>query len=328
MNIRLVKHLLKTTFAVVILFSCCSSTFSAETGTDLLIDTAFLKDKVGKPSWVIIDVRFPDEYTAGHIPGAVLLPGWISRLYADDTKRSETVLPRLETEIGNMGIDNKSHVIIYGSVSRTSWNAVMFWVLETMGCNSSLAGCTVQFYDGGFEGWQTEGGNLDKAVTKVQATTFKAVPGTNRGVKTDELLQVIEGRKKAVIVDVRTPGEYDGTDIRSLRGGHMPTAVNIDYARNFDPETFRMLPLSGLKSVYQDIPLDRRVITHCQTGQRAAYTYLVLRAIGYKDVAIYHDGWRVYGSNLNLPVESETWFDFNKINNTMKAVQEIKEEME
>jgi 3-mercaptopyruvate sulfurtransferase SseA len=93
---------------------------------DLLIDTVFLKDKIGKAGWVIIDMRFPEEYAEGHIPGAVLLPGWISKLYADDTKRSETVLARLEKEMGTMGISNDSHIILYGAVGRTSWNAVMF----------------------------------------------------------------------------------------------------------------------------------------------------------------------------------------------------------
>ncbi len=297
-------------------------------GTDLLVDSEFLKDKIGKAGWVIIDMRFPEEYAEGHIPGAALLPGWISKLYADDTKRSETVLPRLEKEMGAMGIGNDSHVILYGAVSRTSWNAVMFWTLETMGCNSSLTNCTVQSYDGGIEGWQAEGGNVEKMATKVQVKTFQAVPGTHRGVKADELMQVVEGKKEAVIVDVRTAGEYEGTDIRALRGGHMPMAVNIDYARNFNAETFRMLPPSELKPLYKDIPADHRVIVHCQTGQRAAYTYLVLRALGYTNIAIYHDGWRVYGSNMNLPVENETWFDFVKINSTVKAVREIQEEME
>ena len=69
------------------------------------------------------------------------------------------------------------------------------------------------------------------------------------------------------------------------------------------------------------------MITHCQTGQRASYSYLVLRALGYKDVAIYHDGWRVYGSELKLPVEDETWDDFNKVNGAVKAVKELQEKM-
>jgi thiosulfate/3-mercaptopyruvate sulfurtransferase len=308
---------------------CCQTpALFAASGPDLIVDKAFVNDKISTPGWVSMDMRYPDEYAAGHIPGAVLMPGWISTLYAEDTKRSETVLPRLEKDLGSMGISNESHVILYGAVGRTTWNAVMFWALENMGCNSSKAKCTVQFYDGGIEGWQAEGGSLQKTPSEPVATTFKAVPETGRGVKTAELMQVIEGKKKAVIIDSRTAGEYQGTDVRALRGGHMPKAVNIDFFKNFNATSSRMRPLSELKSLYQDIPAEGRVIIHCQTGQRAAYSYLVLRALGYEDLAIYHDGWRVYGSNLNLPVENETWYDFYKINTTMKTVQELKEKMQ
>lgn len=305
-----------------------SMAVSAADKPSVLVDTAFVKSKIGKPGWVIVDMRFPEEYEEGHIPGAVLLPGWISRLYADDTKRSETVIPMLEREMGTMGIGGDSHVILYGVVNRTSWNAVMFWVLEAMGCNSDLAACTVHFYDGGFEGWREAGGEIVQEATPVDAVHFKAVAGTNRGVKADELMKVVLGEREAVIVDVRSAGEYAGTDVRALRGGHIPKAVNIDYTRNYDSETFSMLPVADLKEIYKDIPIDSRVITHCQTGGRAAYGYLALRVLGYSDVAIYHDGWRVYGSNLNLPVEDETWFDFHKINTSIKEVKEIREEME
>ncbi|MEW6518683.1 MAG: rhodanese-like domain-containing protein [Thermodesulfobacteriota bacterium] len=328
MNFSRTQHLLKVIFTALVFLHCLSPAFAVEKGTDLLVDTGFLKDKAGKPGWVLMDMRSPDEYASGHIPGAVLLPGWISKLYADDTKRSATVIPRLEKEIGEMGISNESHVIVYGSVSRTAWNAVMFWLLETMGCNSDLAKCTVHFYDGGIERWLAEGGKTEQAETKVQTASFKAVAGTQRGTNGEEVLQVVEGKKKAVIVDSRTAAEYEGTDVRALRGGHIPQAVNIDYAGNFDSESYRMLPLAELKALYRDIPIDTRVITHCQTGARAAYTYLVLRSLGYQDVTIYHDGWRVYGSNLNFPVESETWFDFSKVNSTVKAVQELQSERE
>lgn len=57
-----------------------------------------------KPGGVIMDMRFSDEYAEGHVPGAVLQPGWISRLYADDTKPSETVIPRLKKEACMTGV--------------------------------------------------------------------------------------------------------------------------------------------------------------------------------------------------------------------------------
>jgi thiosulfate/3-mercaptopyruvate sulfurtransferase len=97
--------------------------------------------------------------------------------------------------------------------------------------------------------------------------------------------------------------------------------------KNFAHDTFRMLPLDQLRGIYKVVPKAQRVITHCQTGSRASYTYLVLRALGYQDVAIYHDGWRVYGSDPKLPVEDETWYDFNKINSAIKTVNKLEEKM-
>lgn len=326
MQARKLKHLIGS-LLTIFMFLGSIDVFAVEL-SPLLIDDTFVKGKIGKPGWVIVDMRFPEEYEEGHIPGAVMLPEWIPTLYANDTKRSETVIPMLEQEMGALGISNDSHVILYGSVKRISWNAVMFWILELMGCNSDLSACTVSFFDGGIEGWQASGGEITQEVTQVRAADFRTVPGTNRGVKVAELLKVVQGESKAVIVDVRTAGEYAGTDIRALRGGHIPTAVNIDYAKNYNPETSNMLPVAELRQIYKEIPVDSRVITHCQTGQRAAYGYLALRVLGFTDVAIYHDGWRVYGSNLNLPVADETWFDFSKINTMVQTVQDLKDDME
>ena len=40
------------------------------------------------------------------------------------------------------------------------------------------------------------------------------------------------------IVDARTLQEFRGEDIRAIRGGHIPGAINIPYEQNWiDPET-------------------------------------------------------------------------------------------
>jgi thiosulfate/3-mercaptopyruvate sulfurtransferase len=312
--------------AVIVVYLGCQA-IAAPIGSDLIVDTKFVMDKVGKPGWVLLDMRFGDDFSQGHIPGAVLLPPWVSKTFIDDTKRQATVLPRMEQTLGEMGIGNESHVIVYGEPADTGWNTVMFWVMETVGCNSGMQKCTVQYYDGGVDRWKSEGGTLDQAESKPKPMTFKGVASAKRGVKIDEVLEIVDGKQKAVFLDVRKPEEYDGTDMLALRGGHIPRAINIDYRKNFDAGTFRMHPLDQLRDLYKTVPKDQRVITYCQSGGRAAYTYLVLRALGYRDVAIYHDGWRVYGSDLKLPVEDETWYDFNKVNRTIKSVKEMQEKM-
>jgi len=293
---------------------------------DVIVDTKFVMNKIGKPGWVFVDVRFAEDFRKGHIPGAVGLPAWISKLFAEDTKRQATVIPRIEQTLGEMGIGNDSHVIVYGAPANVHWNAVLFWILEAGGCNSARRKGTVRYYDGGVERWRAEGGTLDQRSPLAKPAKFKAA-GAKRGAKIDEVLRTIAGRSRAIIIDTRTPDEYGGTDVRSLRGGHIPRAVNIDFMKNFDPATFRMHPLDQLGDLYKTVPQARRVITYCQTGQRAAYTYLVLRALGYEDVAIYHDGWRVYGSDLKLPVENETWYDFTKIAVMMNTVNKMQEKM-
>jgi len=311
---------------VFIVLYLCNQTIAASGSTHLVVDTQFLMEKIGKPGWVLIDMRDAKDFGIGHIPGAVGLPAWVSKAFADDTKRQVSSIARMEKTLGEMGVGDDSNIIVYGDPKHASWNAVMFWALELFGCNSNLKKCTVQFYDGGVDRWKEEGGKLDQVEIKPKPSTFKVVAGANRGVKGDEILQIVND-KKTTVIDVRSENEYKGLDVRALRGGHIPGAINIEFAKNFDAQTFRMLPLDKLHGIYKDIPKNSRVIVHCQTGQRASYTYLVLRALGYEDVANYHDGWRVYGSDLRFPVEDETWYDFNKVNTAVKAVKEIQEMM-
>ncbi len=320
-------HLNRCLGIVAVIVAClCSQAFAASGSSDLIVDTKFVMDKIGKPGWVLLDTRAAEDFGKGHIPDAVGVPAWVSKAFSDDTKRQASSLARMEKTLGEMGVGDDSNIIVYGDPKHASWNAVMFWALELFGCNSNLKKCTVQYYDGGVDRWKAEGGRLGQAETKPKPTTFKAVAGANRGVKGDEILQIVNS-KKATIIDVRTPNEYDGLDVRALRGGHIPGAINIEFAKNFYAGTFRMLPLDQLQGIYKDVPKSSRVIVYCQTGQRASYTYLVLRALGYEDVANYHDSWRVYGSDLKLPVEDETWYDFNKVNAAIKAVGQLQEKM-
>lgn len=289
---------------------------------NILVDSGFVADKIGKPGWVLVDLRFTVDFINGHIPGAVGLPGWLSKIFSDDTKRQATVLSLIEQTLGEMGIGNDTHVIVYGDPENPHWNGVMFWILEAFGCNSPLHNGTVQFYDGGVNRWTLDGGTLDQGKPSLQPLNFKATR-TKRGATAEEMLQVVEGKEEAVIIDVRTDREYKGTDIRALRGGHIPEAINIDFNSNIDANTLMMLSLEQLQYLYKGIPKNQRVIVYCQTGARASYTYLALRALGYEDVANYHDGWRVYGSDLKFSVEDETWFDFTKIHVMMNAINKM-----
>lgn len=86
------------------------------------------------------------------------------------------------------------------------------------------------------------------------------------------------GRDDAVVLDVRNEGEW--------RSGHVPGSLN--------------LPLGSLDQRLGEIPRDRPVIVHCQTGARAAMGASLLRARGFTDVRLFPGGfaeWRTVGKN-------------------------------
>jgi thiosulfate/3-mercaptopyruvate sulfurtransferase len=295
--------------------------------SDLVCDSHFVAGKTGDPSWVILDVRTGEEYKDGHIPGAVTLGKMAAKALRDPTHRAYTMVSSIEKTLGDAGIGDDKHIIVYGKAVDAYYNTVAFWILEYLGCNSTQLKCTAHYLDGGIEQWEAGGGKVDTVDTVLPHASFKARPVPSRLASTDEVVKFVQGKEQAVLVDTRTEAEYHGSDIRALRGGHIPGAVNIKVQKNYDDKVFKMLPLSALKLLYKDISPKGRVIAHCQTGTRSSYTYLVLRELGYENVANYDDSWTVYGSNVNYPVDEEQWFNFIEVNQTAKDVKELQKEL-
>ena len=80
-------------------------------------------------------------------------------------------------------------------------------------------------------------------------------------ISVDEALRQWQN-KEAVIIDVRTPGEY--------RDGHIPGVVNI--------------PLDELEKRMGEIPKDKKTVLICRTGSRSAQGTRLLRSKGFNNV--------------------------------------------
>jgi len=317
----------KMVFAVALVFLVYTGNALSGEVSDLVVDSRFVNDKLDKPGWVMLDVRSGEEYREGHIPGSINLGNVAANVLRDPTHRAYTIIPAIEKSLGDAGIGDDKHIIVYGNAADVYDNAVTFWILEFLGCNSPHLSCTVHYYDGGIEQWEGYGGKLVAEDSSLPKTQFKAQVVASRLATSEEVLKVAKGQAKAALIDARTDAEYHGSDIRALRGGHIPGAVNIKVQKNYDGNDYKLLPLSELKALYKAIPMKERVIAYCQTGTRASYTYLVLRLLGYENVSDYDDSWIVYGSNVNYPAEDEQWFNFIQVNKTAKEVKELNKEL-
>jgi thiosulfate/3-mercaptopyruvate sulfurtransferase len=295
----------------------------------LLVSPRQVKENISKANWVVVDCRPLKDYAKGHIPGAISLGKRCDKALRDSTARMFRNPRKYEKIFGKVGIGNDTHVVLYhGDVKTITRAAVAFWIMEVMGHDK------VHLLNGGLEAWQKAGYKLDSTPTMKSAKTFKAKPVWSRYSGTDEIGEIAKGQKKNVtLIDSRTKKEFEGKDIRALRGGHVPNVtLNVSHVDTLVQKKGKggeMVPTGYLDPNILDakfgkLDKNRRTVAYCQTGTRSTLTYLELRLMGFKDPANWDESWRVYGSHyLDLPVEGEQWFDFNKVRKLEKKVKKL-----
>jgi thiosulfate/3-mercaptopyruvate sulfurtransferase len=116
------------------------------------------------------------------------------------------------------------------------------------------------------------------------------------------------------LVDVRSPGEYSGELLHmpnypqegALRGGHIPGARNVPWARAANPDgTFKNA--DDLRAIYeqeQGLKPDDNVVAYCRIGERSSHTWFVLTyLLGYPNVRNYDGSWTEWGNLVGVPIE-------------------------
>lgn len=282
----------------------------------LLVTPNTVEQNIGKPDWVIVDCRPLSDYISGHIPGAISLGDKCDKALRDETERAFRDISKYERLLGKVGISNDSTIVFYHGNQWTLLDvAVAFWILEYLGHDK------VHVLDGGVDAWRKAGKRLSNKPVRKASRIFKANPIASRYATSAEVLQIANGKAKGVqLIDSRTRSEFDGSEVHALRGGHIPnTTINVSHeltlAKKKNRKTGKMeiteyLDPDTVANAFSMLDKNKRTVSYCHTGTRAAMTYLQLRLLGFKDPANYDESWRVYGSNINYPVENEQWFDF------------------
>jgi len=261
-----------------------------------LISTKDLHNRVSKSKNrnIIIDARSFSEYKNGHIPGAINVD--LFQLHWFDTSKKGIKDFNRQTRmlLSHIGIQRKSQVIFYDSVSGIL-AARGVWLLLYFSHNK------VSMLDGGFEKWKNDGYDIEVRTTPLKYSEFKGKVN-NKVLATAKEIKGLLNNKNVSIVDARTGKEYDGSDVRAVRRGHIPSAINIDWENNIENGVFKSN--SKLSRIYSDVPKKSQIITYCQGGYRAANAFLALKLLGYDKVKMYLGSWGEWGNKLNLPVSN------------------------
>jgi thiosulfate/3-mercaptopyruvate sulfurtransferase len=245
---------------------------------------------------LLLDLRPPEAYAAGHIPSAIHLDLWGVSLIDTDPAPLNAFMWMIEHVLAVHGVEGSTPVVVYDEQSGVR-AARAFWFLEYFGHPS------VRLLDGGFNAWAASG----LPVTRDASSPPKSEWTGGRHERTLATWKNVKnaiGSRDAVIVDTRTDAEHEGSLVRARRGGAVPGAVHIEWTRNL-AESGEFKPASDMKKMYTDagVTPDREVITYCQGGYRAANSYLALRLLGYPRVRMYIGSWKEWGDREDLPIE-------------------------
>ena len=168
--------------------------------------------------------------------------------------------------------------------------------------------------NGGRTKWIAEGRELSKEIPSYPASRYpvpKRDDSQFRAFRDQVLAHQAAGLP---LVDVRSPGEYSGQLLHmadypqegALRGGHIPGAKNVPWARAANEDgTFKSA--EELRALYlgeQGLNPSDPVVTYCRIGERSSHTWFVLSyLLGFPNVRNYDGSWTEWGNSVGLPIE-------------------------
>ncbi len=308
---------------------------ASEEAPALVVDTAFVVEAIQRGA-ILWDARGQEEFRKGHIPGAVNIGDPLRILRSEN---SEDFIPQelIEDIFGNVGLNPANEIIVYAGKATPSAYFGLY-TLQYFGADN------VRVYHGGIDDWKAAGRPISAQVIEKEPIKLSLLPRNEISIETSEVLGKLD-RSEVQILDVRTQREFDGEDVRALRGGHIVGAINIPYERNFtglpprkpgappanSKDALALKPDTDLRALYALLDPDKETIVYCQSGSRASVTSAVLKDLGFKNVRLYDSSWLEYGNTLEAPAEDVKFFNVglfsNRINALMKRVDELEKEL-
>jgi thiosulfate/3-mercaptopyruvate sulfurtransferase len=274
---------------------------------DALVSTDWLAEHLDDPSIRIVESNEdPLLYPSGHIPGAVQVD-WVQDLN-DPLRRDYLDRAGFESLASRIGITPDTTVVFYGDKNNW-WATYALWVFRLFGHDK------VKVLDGGRVKWTKEERELTRDVPSYPATSYTASERDDTKIRAfkDQVLKHIEAGKP--LVDVRSPAEYSGEKTHMpeypqegvLRGGHIPGAHSVPWARAANPEDGTFKTADELRAIYEGekgLSSGDDIIAYCRIGERSSHTWFVLTyLLGYPNVRNYDGSWTEWGNSVGVPIE-------------------------
>lgn len=274
---------------------------------EVLVSTEWVAEHLEDSAVRIVESNEdPLVYPSGHVPGAVEID-WVRDLN-DPVRREYLDRGAFERLMRRHGIENETTVVLYGDKNNW-WACYAFWIFRLFGHRRLC------IMDGGSVKWGQEGRALERQVRTWPESSYRAAERDDREIRAlrDQVLAHVASG--GALVDVRSPEEYSGERLHmpaypnegALRGGHIPGARNVPWARAIHPETGEFRSAAELSEIYfgeHSLPRDREIVAYCRIGERSSHTWFVLSyLLGHPKVRNYDGSWTEWGNLVGAPIE-------------------------
>jgi thiosulfate/3-mercaptopyruvate sulfurtransferase len=274
---------------------------------DALVSTDWVAEHLDDPTVRIVE---SDEdvllYDTGHVPGSVKID-WHADLN-DPLQRDYLDAEQFASLMRRKGIGPDTMVVFYGDKNNW-WATYALWVFRLFGHDR------VRIMDGGRKKWEDEGREMTTVEPEIAEVEYPVPTRDDAAIRAfrEDVMRHLETR--GPLVDVRSPEEYRGERLHmpdypqegAMRGGHIPGARNVPWARAVNPETGEFRSADELRAIYEGelgMNPDDDVVAYCRIGERSSHTWFVLTyLLGFRKVRNYDGSWTEWGNTVRAPIE-------------------------
>jgi thiosulfate/3-mercaptopyruvate sulfurtransferase len=277
------------------------------THPEVLVSTDWVAAHLNDPSVRIVESNEDTLlYASGHIPGAAHVD-WTADLN-DQVRREYISRQGFEALMSRIGATPKTTIVFYGDKNNW-WACYAYWVFQLFGHKNA------RVMDGGRLTWTKENRPVSRDVPSFPKTKYASRPRIDKPIRAFRNEVLTHLKAKGQLVDVRSPEEYAGTRMHmpdypnegALRGGHIPGAKSIPWARAINPDDGTFKPAEELKKLYCDdnkLKRDKATIAYCRIGERSSHTWFALKyLLGFKNIRNYDGSWTEWGNSVGVPIE-------------------------
>jgi thiosulfate/3-mercaptopyruvate sulfurtransferase len=275
---------------------------------EYFIEVDVLRNRLAESCLKIIDVRDPEEYCEGHIPGAVNVREIFDYLVTHDNGGCSAMQEYFLQLFRDKGITGHEEIIIYEDAMDSSYAVSCrgWFILKHLGHPH------VRVLHGGFQAWLLQSNPINREIPFWNRGLFEPCLDHSMILTAEEMLASLTD--PAIIkVDCRDRAEWVGFSSSPYgpdfapQKGRIPGAVWIEWYQLMRRDHGIPWLRSGeeLKSLFAEagITPESTVYLYCFKGARTSLMYIAMKIAGIQQVRNYFGAWNEWSRIPEMPVD-------------------------